>query len=82
MPLTQNDLCHRNLGVVTPGLSHLETMPTLSIDLEALTLEENELKFEILCKQVQERSPLESLNSVKSPFLPMMLKNKEIKEKY
>ena len=37
--------------------------------------EETDFSFEILCRNVQERPPLESFNEIKSPFLPCIQKD-------
>ena len=75
--ISKNDACQQ-IGVVNKGLDQLTTLPTLSLKLDALTLvdaEETDFSFEILCRNVQERPPLESFNEIKSPFLPCIKKD-------
>ena len=76
-PISKNDACQQ-IGVVNKGLDQLATLPTLSLKLDALTLvdaEETDFSFEILCRNVQERPPVESFNEIKSPFLPCIKKD-------
>ena len=77
MVISKNDACQQ-IGVVNKGLDQLTTLPTLSLKLDALTLvdaEETDFSFEILCRNDQERPPLESFNEIKSPFLPCIKKD-------
>jgi hypothetical protein len=81
--ISKNDACQQ-IGVVNKGLDQLVTLPTLSLKLDALTLvdaEETDFSFEILCRNVQERPPVESFNEIKSPFLPCIKKDQRQNEK-
>ena len=82
LPLTKNDGCQQ-IGVVSKGLNQLSTLPTLSLKLDSMTLadtNESDPSFEILCRNVQERPPLESYNEIKSPFLPCVNNQDKLKQ--
>ena len=64
LPLTKNDNCEQ-LGVITKGLENLSMLPTIKVKLNDLASdEETNLKYEIECKNIQERPPNESFNSI------------------
>ena len=76
--LTKNDNLLENFGIVEKGLNQLKNVPALSLKLEDLTLlsenEAQDLEYTIQCRNIQERPPLESFNSIKQPFLPILPK--------
>ena len=64
LPLTRNDNCEQ-LGVITKGLENLSMLPTIKVKLNDLASDdETNLKYEIECKNIQERPPNESFNSI------------------
>ena len=64
LPLTKNDNCEQ-LGVITKGLENLSMLPTIKVKLNDLASDdETNLKYEIECKNIQERPPNESFNSI------------------
>lgn len=70
--LTDN-VANQRFGFITPGLPPLESLPTLSLKLNSLTLDENDkLAYEVTCRNVQERPPHETFNAIKRPFLPLL----------
>ncbi len=72
----------QSVGVIGTGLSDL-SLATISVKLDSLTLDSNEedLIYEIQCRNVQERPPFESYNSVQNVFLPCLNKT-ESQEPY
>merc|ERR1719225_2011151 len=57
-------------------------LPTIKVKLNDLASDdETNLKYGIECKNIQERSPNESFNSIGNPFLPCSLDRKPT-EKY
>ena len=81
LQLTKNDNCEL-IGQITKGLEKLTTLPTVKVKLEDLAHSESDLKYEIECRNVQERPPNEAFNAVKHPFLPCSVKDKTEPENY
>ena len=68
----KNDTCRR-LGVLSKGLETLTEFPSLETDFDALHLDDEELSYEITCKNVQERPPFHSINNIRQSFLPCLM---------
>lgn len=71
LPLTRNDNCEQ-LGVIIKGLENLSTLPTIKVKLNDLVSDDDpNLKYEIECKNTQERPPNESFNSIGNIFISL-----------